>query len=102
MPVDLRSGCKSEEKGGAVPRPMVGFVAGRVLASKRQVPWLRHQPINLVFVIPVLLERKHSCRHVPLRVIYATLLNVLRWLGHIRRGLGFRAGWPATSAVTVL
>lgn len=31
----LRSGCKSEANGGAVPRPMTGFVSGKVLASKR-------------------------------------------------------------------
>ena len=31
----LRSGCKSEANGGAIPRPMAGFVAGKVLASKR-------------------------------------------------------------------
>ena len=30
----LRSGCKSEEKGGAIPRAMSGFVAGKILASK--------------------------------------------------------------------
>jgi NADPH-dependent curcumin reductase CurA len=30
----LRSGCKSEAKGGPIPRPMKGFVAGKVLASK--------------------------------------------------------------------
>lgn len=30
----LRSGCKSEEKGGAVPRPMAGFVVGSIVASK--------------------------------------------------------------------
>ena len=30
----LRSGCKSEEKGGAVPRDMEGFVAGHVLCSR--------------------------------------------------------------------
>lgn len=30
----LRSGCKSETRGGAIPRPMIGFVAGHVLESK--------------------------------------------------------------------
>ena len=32
----LRSGCKSEEKGGAIPRPMAGFVSGKIVASKRE------------------------------------------------------------------
>ena len=31
----LRPACKSEAKGGPVPRPMAGFVTGRVLSSKR-------------------------------------------------------------------
>mmetsp|Transcript_28317 Transcript_28317/g.74336 ORF Transcript_28317/g.74336 Transcript_28317/m.74336 type:complete len:353 (+) Transcript_28317:184-1242(+) len=31
----LRSGCKSEAKGGAVPRPMKGFVVASVVESKR-------------------------------------------------------------------
>jgi len=31
----LRSGCKSEAKGGAIPRPMSGFVSGKIVASKR-------------------------------------------------------------------
>ena len=31
----LRSGCKDEAKGGPLPKTMIGFVAGKVLASKR-------------------------------------------------------------------
>jgi NADPH-dependent curcumin reductase CurA len=31
----LRGGCKSEAKGGAVPRPMSGFVVATVAASRR-------------------------------------------------------------------